>query len=249
MPWSVKVRNSVSQWREIRGSHFAAYQIVTVNALLPITPLGDEFAPVGCICPCGETLVVVPERGYGCDRCALTRKRQAKLAAADVFQTAGLRLLATLTGENVKQPVECLTCGATRQVRYRDALDGSAPLCWTCTHGIRVDEPHRVYLFHFPVLGVYKVGITHNRHDVRLLQHQIEGGNLIETAVLPDRTSAREVETWVLAAKAPWRRGDIGPRDFPQGGWTEAWSDLAPPVNLADVCASMITMGGSPLSP
>lgn len=71
--------------------------------------------------------------------------------------------------------------------------DGSAPLCWTCAHGIAPDEPHRVYLFQFAKLGVFKVGITHNRRDRRLFQHISESGDLISSAVVADRYAALAV--------------------------------------------------------
>jgi hypothetical protein len=226
--------------RPIRGPGWSAGRIAVIGGI-PLTPVGDEFTPVGCLCPaCGESYVTVPERisdgrpdWYACAPCALGRKRAVKADAAEVFARAGLRLLAPLTGEHVLQPVECLGCGAARQVRYRDARDGTAPLCWTCTHGIRWDEPHRVYLFRFPRLGVLKVGITHDRHDRRLVQHRVEGGELVQTVVVPDRRAALVLEARVLADRAAWRRPGVGPAEFPQGGWTEAWSDQAPPVDLA----------------
>ena len=40
---------------------------------------------------------------------------------------------------------------------------------------------HRVYLFRFAALGVLKIGITHNRHDRRLIEHAIQGGDLIDS--------------------------------------------------------------------
>ena len=145
----------------------------------------------------------------------------------------------------MKYPAECLGCGLLRHVSYRDAVDGTGAACWTCTHGIRPDEPHRVYLFRFPTLGVLKVGITHNRHDRRLIEHQIQGGELIESVMVPDRRAALAVEAWVLATKAAWLRLDAGPDQFPQGGWTEAWSEAnAPAPNLAKVCALLSQQPG-----
>jgi hypothetical protein len=91
-----------------------------------------------------------------------------------------------------------LGCGQLRHVRYIDAERKGGPACWTCTHGIRPDEPHRVYLFRFPVLGVPKIGITHNRHDSRLDDHMVNGGILIDSVVAPDRKAALAVEAWVL---------------------------------------------------
>ncbi|HEY5000999.1 MAG TPA: hypothetical protein VII15_04090, partial [Candidatus Cryosericum sp.] len=94
---------------------------------------------------------------------------------------------------------------------------GAAPLCWTCTHGIRPDEPHRVYLFHFPALRVMKVGLTHDRHDRRFFQHMAEGGQLVDSVVVPDRESARRLEQLLKARFQPWSTADVGLQDFPQG--------------------------------
>ncbi len=142
-------------------------------------------------------------------------------------------------------PAECHGCGLVRHVRYMDAVNGTGPACWTCTHGIRPDEPHRVYLFRFPALGVLKIGITHNRHDSRLVEHQVNGGVILQTVVVPDRAAALAVEAWVLATRRAWLRHAVGPENFPQGGWTEAWAEAdAPSVDLADVCVTVSGAGG-----
>ena len=243
--WATEARQLALAYGPIRGTEFSHAQI-ELSGLVPLTKLGDEFAPVGCLCPaCGETLVTVPERitadrpdWYGCERCYAAKNRSAADEAEQVYTRAGLRLLAPLRGQWTKYPAECLGCGQLRHVSYRDAADGTGAACWTCTHGIRPDEPHRAYLFRFPAIGVLKVGITHNRHDRRLIEHQIQGGELVESVVVPNRRAALAVEAWVLATKAAWLRRDAGPEHFPQGGWTEAWSEAkAPAPNLAEVCA------------
>ncbi len=150
-----------------------------------------------------------------------------------MFAANGLRLLGPCRGEYAPQAAECLTCGTERRVSYAALRDGTAPLCWTCTHGIRPDEPHRVYLVHFPELAVMKVGLTHDRHDRRLLDHALGGGRTVETVAVPDRETARRVERYVRALYARWVTGDVGPEEFPQGGWTETWADDAPPLDLA----------------
>lgn len=246
-PWGDETRRLVRSGREIRGPEFSARQIA-VTGLVPLTPLGDEFTPVGCLClACGETLVTLPERiderrpdWFACQRCSTTATRAARANADAVYEKAGLRLLGTVRGRYTAMPAECLGCGTLRHITYTDALDGTGPACWTCTHGIRPDEPHRVYLFRFPALGVLKIGITHNRHDARLIEHQINGGVLLQTAVVPDRDTALAVEAWVLATRVRWLRKAVGPSDFPQGGWTEAWAEAdAPAVDLTEVCAML----------
>jgi len=78
-----------------------------------------------------------------------------------------------------------------------------------------------------------KVGLTHDRHDRRLFQHMAEGGQLVDSVLVPDRESARRLEQLLKARYQPWLTDGIGPQDSPQGGWTEAWSDGAPVPDLA----------------
>ena len=44
----------------------------------------------------------------------------------------------------VPQDAEWLACGTPRKVSLAELRDGTAPLYWTCPHGIRPDEPHRI---------------------------------------------------------------------------------------------------------
>lgn len=142
-------------------------------------------------------------------------------------QTSGsLRLLGPCRGEFVPQAAECLECGTLRAVSYRRIVDGTASLCWACTFGIRPNEPHRVYLIRVPRLGVYKVGLTHARHDRRLFDHELEGGIVVDTVTVTDRAAARVLERRILDEYAPWRAAEVGPTEFPQGGWTETWLDV-----------------------
>jgi hypothetical protein len=78
-----------------------------------------------------------------------------------------------------------------------------------------------------------KVGLTHNRHDRRLFQHCAEGGRVVDSVVVPDRKTARRLERLLTAEYEPWITACVGPGDFPQGGWTETWSDRAPVPDLA----------------
>lgn len=201
--------------------------------LAPLTPVGDLLQPVGVVClVCGETLVAVPGWETQCDRCAQERKRAVKADADGLFAANGLQLLAPCRGEYAPQRARCMTCGVERLASYNRLRTGSAPLCWTCTHGIRPDEPHRVYLVHFPALKVVKVGLTHNRHDRRLLDHALIGGTVIDTVVVPDRESARKLERVLKTRYRAWATDDVGPTDLPQGGWTETWREEAPVPNL-----------------
>ncbi len=239
--WAVSARELAATWREVRGPEFVATTLRAAH-LHALTELGDEFTPVGVEClRCGETTVVMPERivldreWNTCERCLQQRRAKVRGDAPDVFAAHGLHLLGACSGEFVPQPAACLTCGSLRAVSYRELVEGSAPLCWTCTHGIRADEPHRVYLVRFPTLGVFKVGLTHCRHPRRLEQHELGGGEVVQTIDVRDRAAARALERRVLEAYAPWRAASVGPADFPQGGWTETWldADAAPACDLA----------------
>lgn len=240
-PWSQRARDLAASWRTIDRSSEASLAKVERLGLVPLTPPGDEFTPIGFLCPrCGETGVTVPERigsserGYfGCPRCLAARTREALDEAPEVFRKHGLQLVGRCRGEYVPQEAECLTCGTRRKVAPAELRDGTAPLCWTCTHGIRPDEQHRIYLVHFPALRAMKVGLTHARHDRRLLDHELAGGNVLATADVPDRAAARQVERHLVKRYAPWAAADLSAVELPQGGWTETWRDDAPPLDLA----------------
>jgi len=254
VPWARQARVSAASWRSL-GSPDESIQRLHQENLAPLTPFGDLYQPVGVVCLiCGETLVTVPERirakrpgWYGCQRCYADRKRRVRADAEKLFTENGLRFLRPCSGEYTPQLVECMTCGAERRVSYNDLRSGSAPLCWTCTYGIRPDEPHRVYLVHFPTLGVMKIGITHNRHDRRLFDHVTQGGELIDTVVVPDRESARRLERLLKARYGAWATDSVGPEEFPQGGWTETWRDDAPFLDLAtEAITAMANPSNSP---
>jgi hypothetical protein len=217
---------------------------LAMENLAALTHVADLFQPVGAVClVCGETLVLTPvrypSRWRACPRCAQDRKREVQTDADAVFASRGLQLLAPCQGEYAPQRARCLTCGTERLVAYNDLRHGSAPLCWTCTHGIRPDEPHRVYLVHFQRLKVMKVGLTHNRHDRRLLDHALSGGVIVDSIVVPDRECARRLERILRAHYTPWAVDNVGPEEFPQGGWTETWRDDAPVPDLRQEAAAV----------
>lgn len=244
LPWSIEARALAATWKSL-GTPEDAHARLRLENLAPLTEVGDLYQPVGVLClVCGETLVTVPERirpdqpgWFGCQRCYVDRNRRVRADAPELFRANGLELHGDCSGEYVTQRARCLTCGVERLVSYHDLQKGSAPLCWTCTHGIRPDEPHRVYLFHFPALGVFKVGLTHNRHDRRMFQHIAGGGTLVDSVVVYDREAARRLEALLKLEYQSWITSAVGPSDFPQGGWTETWSDEAP---LPDLTAAAV---------
>lgn len=244
-PWSVRARSVAAQWRRINTSREESLAALERVSVIAVTSPGDEFTPIGFLCPnCGETGVTVPERigsgergWFGCPRCLQARTAAALAEAPAIYQANGLKLTGECRGEYVPQRAECVTCGTPRRVALSALKGGTAPLCWVCTHGIRVDEPHRLYLVHFPVLRAMKVGLTHARHDRRLADHELAGGRVIATAEVPDRATARRVERRILALYTEWALTDLTVADLPQGGWTETWSDDAPMLDLQEIVA------------
>lgn len=238
--WSTEARNRAASWRQVNVSSEASVAKVESLGLIALTEPGDEYTPVGFLCPhCGETGVTVPERigvgerGYfGCPRCRATKTRGVLAGAPGVFRTHGLELVGRCRGEYVPQAATCLTCGTRRSVSLAQLNYGTAPLCWTCTHGIVPSEPHRLYLVHFARLRVMKVGLTHARHDRRLADHELVGGRVVSTADVPDRTTARRVERHLIRRYEPWAATHLTVAELPQGGWTETWRDDAPHLDL-----------------
>jgi hypothetical protein len=245
-PWAIETRRNYERWRTIADAVEVSRRLA-LEQLAPLTEIGDELDPVGVLClRCDETFVTVPERmsddrpgWFGCERCAADRRAAVRSDAPGVFRDHGLELHTACRGEYALQSCTCSTCGSSRRVSYASLVRGTAPLCWTCTHGIRPDEPHRVYLIRFSKLGVLKVGLTHARHDARVIQHQLEGGQVVEVITVADRATARRLEQWILARYAPWAaKGTVGPSQFPQGGWTETWTESgAPALSLAAALA------------
>lgn len=138
----------------------------------------------------------------------------------------------------------CLDCGTPRTPISLSSLLAGATPCLLCATQIDTELPHLVYLIHFPKLRLYKVGITHTerRRYNRIAAHQRHGGRLLSTVDVPNREAAFAVERHVLRAVRT-DRTLVEPKTFPQGGWTETWSDDAPPPDLA-ILASEVESAG-----
>jgi hypothetical protein len=87
-PWGEQARDQAIAWRAIRGAEFTVDTLASAQ-LRALTPVGDEFVPVGVEClRCGETTVVMPERivldrGWNtCDRCS--RGSEARFGATPI---------------------------------------------------------------------------------------------------------------------------------------------------------------------
>jgi hypothetical protein len=129
-------------------------------------------------------------------------------------------------------------CGADRKISIADLMNGFAP-CLACAEEVDPDAPHTVYLMHFPSLRACKIGITNSeaRND-RVNSHVTQGGVLLGQYEVPNREAARTVEDFVLSVMRDYPSGCTA-RDFPQGGYTETWSDDAPDMDLDDVVARL----------
>jgi hypothetical protein len=129
-------------------------------------------------------------------------------------------------------------CGAERRISITDLMSGVTP-CLTCAEAVDPDAPHAVYLMHFPRLSACKIGITSSeaRHN-RVTSHIAQGGVLLEQHEVPNKEAARTVEDFVLSAVRDFPSGRTA-RDFPQGGYTETWSDNAPDIELGNVIARL----------
>jgi len=127
-------------------------------------------------------------------------------------------------------------CGGERRISITDLARGVAP-CLSCVEAADPDAPHVVYKLRFPALLAWKVGITGTevRHD-RIASHIAHGGVLLEYREVPNREAARTVEGLVLGAVRDFPSGCTA-RDFPQGGYTETWSDDGPDINLGEIIA------------
>lgn len=222
----------------------------SVDAALLDEPVdGDGLDPLGWSCMrCGYIDATPPERMLGqasaswvvCHACNQQRLHQDPAPLVRYFSTRGLALVSTSAADrSVAYDAVCQRCGSARRVSV-STLTSGAPPCLRCD-GQHLDPaaPHRVYLFHFPALRAYKVGITHCADDSRLRAHAARGGDLVEVVTVADRSAAVVLERVVLDRFRLWP-AEVHVGHFPQGGWTECWSTAAGRPALADVLADLL---------
>jgi hypothetical protein len=205
---------------------------------------GDGLDPLSWRCQlCGNVDASAPERLLGaehaswmpCRACDQQRLRHDPAALRRYFSTRGLELLSSPAADrSVAYDARCSRCGTGRRVSVMTLTSGSPP-CLRCD-GQHLDPsaPHRVYLFAFPLLSAYKIGITHCEDDSRLRAHLAQGGQLLESVTVPDRAAAVMLERLVLDRFRRWP-ADVHAGHFPQGGWTECWDARAGHPSLADL--------------
>ncbi|MDJ1135038.1 hypothetical protein [Streptomyces iconiensis] len=163
----------------------------------------------------------------------------------DFFEVHGLKRAHegyARLGERV--PAHCVDCGAERRISISDLTAGIAP-CLRCAEDTDPDAIHVVYLMFFRELSAYKIGATSTeaRND-RIASHAARGGTLLDQHEVPNREAALTVEAHVLGM-VRHHPSVCTERDFPQGGYTETWSDDGPKINLAEVIARL-TQGEAP---
>lgn len=64
------------------------------------------------------------------------------------------------------------------------------------------------------------------------------------TGIVPDRAAAMRVERLIKARYEPWHREGMINVEFPQGGWTETWSEDAPPLDLREAIEQVLGANG-----
>lgn len=134
-----------------------------------------------------------------------------------------------------------MECGAERGISISELKSGVAP-CFNCAEATDPDAVHIVYMVCFPQLSARKVGITSTevRHD-RIASHLARGGIPLDQHEVPNREAARTLEDLVLCAVREFPSGCTA-RDFPQGGFTETWSDDGPDTDLGNVIGKPLNL-------
>lgn len=173
-----------------------------------------------------------------CQVCDRARIYNDPARVAGTFRTRGLDLVSAYTGDRDETlDARCMRCSEARRISMRQLTSGVLP-CLSCDGQLPDPHaPHRVYLFHYPQLNAYKIGITHSRNDARLGQHVANGGVLISVVPTPDRPTALLIERSVLDRYRGFP-ARVASADFPFGGWTECWSEQAGYPDLWDAIRS-----------
>ena len=154
-----------------------------------------------------------------------------------LFESYGLlRVHGEYAGISEKVTALCVNpdCGEKREISITDLESGVAP-CLKCAGALDPDAPHGVYLMRFPKLKIRKIGITNTgaRHG-RVASHVAHGGVLLEVHQVPNKEAAKTVEDFVMSVVLDFPSGCTA-KDFPQGGYTETWSEDAPEVDLGNI--------------
>lgn len=183
--------------------------------------------------------------------CQVCHQRNGGACAEDVamgFEAHGMRLPEPLAKVDTDQEATCARCGSPRTTTLRRLNRGHVP-CYVCDGAADPYAEHRVYLFHFPAWGCFKVGITNAGNDSRLIVHRRNGGELLELVTVANRAAALWVEARALSMVTAWpATGEPVARRVV--GWTEMWDQAAPVrVRLEDIAAQLPTDIARPSTP
>jgi hypothetical protein len=241
-----RLRTSMQRWWWPTERTRATVDLLHHDLVLDTAELvgthNDGMDPVVVRCRlCGFESVQLPGRmdselaGRWC-MCPSCNARNKGSCASDVavgFAARGLLITDPRQGTDTVQDADCARCGTPRRVSMRKLNRGLVP-CFVCDGAADPSTPHRVYLFHFPAWGVYKIGITNSGNDARLQTHRDRGGDLVEVVTVPHRAAALWVEVEVLGLVTAWPATGL-PAQQRLDGWTEMWDAAAPvTVRLAD---------------
>lgn len=182
--------------------------------------------------PCGRE--DLPDSGHtpDCTTCAIVRDQEQIFA--DHHLTRLHRGYSYWT-EKVK--AKCNRCGDFRYVSATALNRYSATPCLRCDGKLNQHAPHYVYVVHFPNLGVFKFGLSGAKDFQRLVVHQRRGGRFMEYVVVENHASAKRLEDQLKHRTAPYR-AKCARSDFPQGGYTETWTDDFHEISILKVAAA-----------
>lgn len=235
METETAVREAVAHvwWPTARTA--AMFDKLHHDVLIDTAEHNDGTHPVITRCRlCGHISVQLPARmgaeleGRWC-ACQVCHQRNGGSCAQDVamgFESHGMHVAAPLADVASEQQATCARCGSPRAVSLSQLNLGQVP-CYICDGGADPSAEHRVYLFHFPAWGCFKVGITNAGNDSRLIAHRRNGGELVELVTVANRAAALWVENLALSMVTAWpATGEPVHRRVV--GWTEMWDQMAP---------------------
>jgi hypothetical protein len=110
---------------------------------------------------------------------------------------------------------------------------GQLPAAWRSQGWL---EPHQVLVAHHRSAWVNRVTLT--RAASGRSARTLAGAELVDQVEVPNRFAAVATLHAVLAHVDPWRA--LPPRELLPAGRTEAWRDVAPPVELAAITAATL---------
>jgi len=141
---------------------------------------------------CGFEWKVRPgdiSHGKGCPKCAGTMLKTTEKYKMQIPE--GIELLEEYKCSRTPIKHKHQICGNIWEVRPDDILKGrGCPVC--ANRGFQSNKPGTLYFIHFPILGLYKLGITNNLN--KRLKNFNYTANIINTRTFELGSTARELE-------------------------------------------------------